>query len=110
MVLLERLTIQEKQKRQPDIINIENWQNAINCIENYKTQGTIIRSKEMSILNEGKPSKYFYQIEKQKQINQLQNEQNKLLTTNLEILKEWQKFYQKLHNKQKNCLKTKKKY
>ena len=64
----------------------------------------------MSILNEGKPNKYFYQIEKQKQINQLQNEQNKLLTTNLEILKEWQKFYQKLHNKQKNCLKTKKKY
>ena len=62
----------------------------------------------MTILNEEKPNKYFYQIEKQKQakklIKQLQNEQNKILTTNLEILKECQKLY----NKQKNCLDTQK--
>ena len=66
----------------------------------------------MTILNEEKPNKYFYQIEKQKQakklIKQLQNEQNKILTTNLEILKECQKFYQNLYNKQKNCLNTQK--
>ena len=45
----------------------------------------------MTILNEEKPNKYFYQIEKQKQvkkqIKQLQNEQNNTLTTNVEILK-----------------------
>ena len=29
--------IQEKQKRKPDITNIENWQNSINDIENYAT-------------------------------------------------------------------------
>ena len=27
-------------------MNIDNWQNQINDIENYKTQGTIIRSKK----------------------------------------------------------------
>ena len=66
----------------------------------------------MTILNEEKPNKYFYQIEKQKQakkqIKQLQNEQNNTLTTNVEILKECQKFYQNLYNKQKNSLDTQK--
>ena len=32
-----------------------------------KTQGTIIRSKEMTIINEGTPNKYFYLQEQQKQ-------------------------------------------
>ena len=66
----------------------------------------------MIILNEEKPNQQFYQIQKQKQakkqIKQLQNKQNKILTSNLEILKECQKFDQKLYNKQKNCLDTQK--
>ena len=66
----------------------------------------------MIILNEEKPNKQFYQIQKQKQakkqIKQLQNKQNKILTTNLEILRDCQKFDQKLYNKQKNCLDTQK--
>ena len=33
-------------------MNIENQLDQINDIENYKTQGTIIRSKEMTIINE----------------------------------------------------------
>ena len=52
---LEKLTnsiLQEKNKTEPNKINIENWQNQIIDRENYKTQGTIIRSKEMTIINE----------------------------------------------------------
>ena len=78
---LQKLTnsiLQEKNKEQSNKINIENWQNQINDIENYKTQGIIIRSKEMTIINEETPNKYFYLQEQQKQIKkhikQLQNE------------------------------------
>ena len=78
---LQKLTnsiLQKKNKVQPNKINIENWQNQINDIENYKTQGTIIRSKEMTIINEETPNKYFYLQEQQKQakkhIKQLQNQ------------------------------------
>ena len=78
---LQKLTnsiLQEKNKEQSNKINIENWQNQINDIENYKTQGTIIRSKEMTIINEETPNKYFYLQEQQKQakkhIKQLQNQ------------------------------------
>ena len=84
--------LQEKMKTQPD--------------ENYKNQGTIIGIKEMIIINEEIPNKYFYQKEQQKQakkqIKQLQYDQNKMPKTNLEILKECQKFYQ-TYKKQKNC-------
>ena len=78
---LQKLTnsiLQEKNEIEPNKINIENWQDQINDIENYKTQGTIIRSKEMTIINEETPNKYFYLQEQQKQIKkhikQLQNE------------------------------------
>ena len=60
---LQKLTnsiLQEKNKTEPKKINIENWQNQINDIENYKTQETIIRSKEMTMINEETPNKYFY--------------------------------------------------
>ena len=60
---LQKLTnsiLQEKNVIEPNKINIENWQNQINNIENYKTQGTIITSKEMIIINEETPNKYFY--------------------------------------------------
>ena len=66
--------LQEKMKTQAD--------------ENYKNQGTIIGIKEMIIINEEIPNKYFYQKEQQKQakkqIKQLQYDQNKMPKTNLE--------------------------
>ena len=46
---LQKLTnniLEEKNKKEPNKMNIDNWQNQINDIENYKTQGTIIRSKK----------------------------------------------------------------
>ena len=46
---LQKLTnniLEEKNKKEPKKMNIDNWQNQINDIENYKTQGTIIRSKK----------------------------------------------------------------
>ena len=52
---LQNLTeniLQEKMKIQPDERKIEIWQNSIVDIENYKKQGTVIRSKEMTIINE----------------------------------------------------------
>ena len=94
-------------KIQPDETKIEIWQNSIDDIENYKKQGTVIRSKEMAIINEETPNKFFYQKEQhkqtKKQIKQLQDDQNKMLKTNLEISKECQKFYQTLYEKQNNC-------
>ena len=52
--------LQEKNKIEPNKINIENWKNQVNDIENYKTQGTITGSKEMTIINQETPNKYFY--------------------------------------------------
>ena len=93
---LQNLTnnvLQEKRKNEPDKTKIETWQALIDNIENYKIHGTIIRSKEMSIINEEIPNKYFYLKEQQtqakKQIKQLQNEKNETLRTNLEILQEF---------------------
>ena len=70
---LQKLTnniLEEKNKKEPNKMNIDNWQNQINDIENYKTQGTIIRSKKMTIINvinEETPNKYSYLQEQQKQ-------------------------------------------
>ena len=67
---LQNLTnniLQEKMENEPNITTIEKWQASIDNIENYKMQGTIIRSKEMSIINEETPNKYFYLKEQQKQ-------------------------------------------
>ena len=70
---LQKLTnniLEEKNKKEPKKMNIDNWQNQINDIENYKTQGTIIRSKKMTIvnvINEETPNKYSYLQEQQKQ-------------------------------------------
>ena len=67
---LQNLTnniLQEKMENEPNITIIEKWQASIDNIENYKMQGTIIRSKEMSIINEETPNKYFYLKEQQKQ-------------------------------------------
>ena len=73
-------------------------------------QGTIIKSKERSIINEEIPNKYFYLREQQKQtikhIKQLQNEKNEIVKTNSEIFKECTSFYQTIHTKQSNCEET----
>ena len=80
---------EEKLKLQPNIHKIEQYQQNLEDIENYETQGTIIRNKEKLILNEEKPAKYLFVLEKQKQnkkhITFLQNEKGKLLKTNSNI-------------------------
>ena len=69
--------------------------------------GSVIRSKEKLIVNEEIPNKFFYQIQKEnqtkKQIKTLQNEQNKTLKSNHDILKECHRYYQNLYKKQNNC-------
>ena len=60
---LQNLTnniLQEKTKNEPDQIKIEKCQASFDNIETYKMHGTIIRGKEMSIINEKIPDKYFY--------------------------------------------------
>ena len=107
LIKLTQNILLEKIKTQPDDSRIINWQNKIDDIENYKKQVTIIRSKETTIINEETPNKLFFQEEQQKQrkkqITQLQNNQNKILTKNIDILQEWQNFYQTLYKKQSNC-------
>ena len=70
----------------------------------------IIRSKETQIINEEILNKFFFQQEQQKQskeqITQLQNNKNQLLPTNSKIIKECQKFYQSLYEKQNSCKTT----
>ena len=77
---LQKLTqniLQDKIKTQPDEYKIQNSQNSLDGIENYKTMESVIRRKEKLIVNEETPHKFFYQIEKQnqtkKQIKTLQN-------------------------------------
>ena len=55
---------------------IQSWQNTLENIEKYKTEGSIIRSKEKIIINEEKPRKYFYQQEKKKLSNFKMNKIN----------------------------------
>ena len=102
--------IEEKSKLQPNTNQIEKYQQMIQDIETYKTQGTIIRSKEQIILNEEKPTKYFFLQENQKQnkkhIKIIINEQGETLQENLEILKECKNYFQKIYKKQETCEKT----
>ena len=107
---LQNLTqkiLKEKIKTTQDQNKIQNWQNQIDDIENYQKMGSVIRSKEKLIVNEEIPNKFFYQTEKinqtKKQIITLQNEQNKTLGNNHEILKECHNYYQQLYKKQNNC-------
>ena len=80
----------EKSKLNANIEKIKKYQQDLNDIENYKTEGTIIRSKEKTILNEDKPTKYFYLQEKQKQtkknITSLLDEKGEEIQKNTEIL------------------------
>ena len=51
---------EEKTKSQPDTMKIKKYEIELEEIENYKKRGTVIRSKEKIILNEEKPTKYFF--------------------------------------------------
>ena len=96
----------EKLKPHPDYKKIEQNQIELEDIDDYKTNGAVIRSKEKIILNEEKPTKYFFLQEKQKQIKKIKspkNKQGKILTTNSEILRECKNYFQNLYIKQKTC-------
>ena len=100
----------EKSKLNANIEKIKKYQQDLNDIENYKTEGTIIRSKEKTILNEDKPTRYFYLQEKQKQtkknITSLLDEKGEEIQKNTEILNQCKQFYQKLCNSQNTCKMT----
>ena len=104
---LIRYISQEKSKINPNNENINKYQQELNDIENYKCQGTIIKSKEKLISNEEKPIKFFYSQEKQKQtkkhVTHLIHNKSKLLLKNNKILNECKNYYQKLYNKQNTC-------
>ena len=108
-ILIQNITT-EKSKINPNIEFINKNQQELNDIENYKINGTIIRSKEKIILNEEKPTKFFYAQEKQKQIKKtiqkLKDSEGNILQNNEEILKECQIFYENLYKKSKTCLTT----
>ena len=59
--------LQEKIQTHPNENKIQNWQNSIDDIENYKTMGSVIRSKEKLIVNEEISNKFFYQTQKENQ-------------------------------------------
>ena len=104
--LIQNIT-KEKSKISPNTDIINKHQQDLQDIENYKTTGTIIRSKEKIILNEEKPTKFFYAQEKQKQIKKtiqkLIDKEENVLQTNEEILNECKNFYQNLYTKSKTC-------
>ena len=75
---------------QPNTNQIEKYQQMVQDIETYKTQDTIIRSKEQIILDEEKRTKYFFLQENQKQNKKhikiiINDEQGKTLQENLKI-------------------------
>ena len=58
--------IKEKQKETPDLNKIPKLHNQLKDIENYKKQGTVIRSKEKIIMEQEQANKYFFDEEKTK--------------------------------------------
>ena len=87
---------------------MEQYQINLEEIENYNTQGTIIKSKEKNYLKWRKTNKVFFHTGKKKQhITCMQNGQGKLLTTNSNILKECKKYFQTLYTKHTHMRKLK---
>ena len=107
--LIQNITT-EKSKINPNTDIINKNQQELNDIENFKINGTIIRSNEKIILNEEKPTKFFYAQEKQKQIKKtiqkLIDKEENILQNNEDILKECKNFYENLYKKSKTCLTT----
>lgn len=94
---LTKYIIENKSKPNPDIKKVDQYQELLNEIENYKAQGIIIKSKERILFNEEKPTKYFFLQEKQKQnkrhIKCIQNEQGKSLQKNIRNIARIQNFF-----------------
>ena len=107
----------ENIKPNPDQHKINKAHQHFEDIENYKTTGSIIRSKEKLIVEQEKPNKFFYDQEKQKQkqktIKKLQKQQNNetiTITNGFEILKHCKQFYSTLYTKTQNNLEIKEKF
>ena len=64
--LTQFITI-EKTKPKPNQDKIQEAHQHLQDIDNYKISGSIIRSKEEVILEQKKPNKFFFGLEKQKQ-------------------------------------------
>ena len=107
----------EKQKEIPNLNKIKELYNQLEDIQNYKKQGTIIRSKEKSILEQEQPNKHFFKQEKSQQkkktITELEitkNNKTNIITENFDILKECKQYYTNLYTnfpmnpKQQNSL------
>ena len=97
--------MKEKQKETPNLNKISKLHNHLEDIENYKKQGTVIRSKERIKLEQEQPNKYFFEQEKTKQKNKTmaeleitQNNETKNIN-HFEILKECKKCYNELYSK-----------
>ena len=94
-------------KQNPDRNKINKAQQNVQDIQNYRTTGSIIRSKEKLILEEEKLNKFFCDLEKQNQkqktTKQLQKMQNKttMITNDFEILKHCKKFFSTYIRKQR---------
>ena len=77
--------MKEKQKETPNLKKISKLRNPLEDIENYKKQGTVIRSKEQIILQQKQP------------LEIIQKNETKTITNSFEILKEWKKCYKELY-------------
>ena len=82
---------------------IDETQNQIDLIEAYCVKGAMVRSKTQFIENEETPSKFFYTAEtvfqKHKTIRALKYKHGKKVTTDKDILKTAQTFYEELYKK-----------
>ena len=82
---------------------IDEIQNNIDTIEERSLKGAMVRSRTKFIENEETPSKFFYAAEsvfqKNKTITALKDKSGKKVTTDKEILKTAQTFYEELYKK-----------
>ena len=87
---------EEKTKPQPDTMKIKICEIELEEIENYKKQGTVIRSKEKTILNEEIDQILLFTAKtktKEKTSNNSRKRTRKIYNKNLSILKECTNYY-----------------
>ena len=98
--LTQFITI-EKTKANPNQDKIQEADQHLQDIANYKISGSIIHSKE-KVLEQEKPNKFSFDQEKQKRIKQLQTIENRkiiTLTNDFEILKYCINLFSELYTK-----------
>ena len=107
-----RTTNPSHSKKNKDQIKINNIESEIEEIEQHHQKAAMIRSRTRQIKNEEKPSKFFYEAEKQNQnkknITKLQNKNGEIKTEDKEILKIAKEFTQIFTKKCKQMNKNKK--